>query len=240
MRRIKVYAGLTALGAGFLSLSANAALVQLCGPNICYEYDNNPGVNAGITLFQAPSLLIGSDTLEFTPTSFNATSANGAFVTTQAIFQFTRIWAPGGSEIQQITVAESGDYRIINGGLVSASLRLQVVDKSYEGAGPFPEVLVDIQNFSTSVPTGVTPAGPFTPLNWSLSSTINPAAQMLDPAVLVDLQIQNTLDAFTFNAGEQAFIAKKLTLTTTVIPVPAAVWLMGSGLALLGFLRRRA
>jgi hypothetical protein len=234
MSRKKLVAGLSALSAALLSLPANAAIVQLCGPTICYEYDNNPAVNAGITLFQAPSLLAASDTLEFTPTAFNAFSANGAMVTTQAIFQFTRIWAPGGEEIQQITVAESGDYRIINGGLVSASLRLQVVDKSNEGVGPFPEVLTDIQNFNTAVPTG------FTPQNWSLTSSLFPAAQMLDPAVLIDLQIQNTLDAFTFASGEQAFIAKKLTLNTTVVPVPAAVWLMGSGLALLGFLRRRA
>ncbi|MEZ5564968.1 MAG: VPLPA-CTERM sorting domain-containing protein [Gammaproteobacteria bacterium] len=226
------------LAAALFSMPANAALVTLCGPNICYEYDNNPAVNAGITLYQAPSLLAGSDTLEFTPTAFNATSANGntppgGLATTQAIFQFSKIYAIGGGEIGQMTVTESGDYRIINGGTVSASLRIQVVDKTNEGIGPFPEVITDIQNFTTSTPTG------FTPQNWSLLSTWSPAALMVDPAYVVDLQIQNTLDALTSVSGEQAFIAKKLSLVATVVPVPGAALLLGSALGVFGWARRR-
>lgn len=222
-----------------ISAPAHAALVTLCGPNVCYEYDNNPGVNAGITLYQAPSLLGGSDTLEFTPTAFNATSSNGTspaggMATTQAIFQFTKIYAISGAEIGAMSLTEGGDYRIINGGTVSASVRIQVVDKTNEGSGAFPEVLTDIQNFNTSVPTG------FTPQNWTLLSTWNPAAQMVDPARVIDLQIQNTLDAFTYAPGQQAFIAKKLTLVTTVVPVPAAAWLMGSALGMLAWVRRRS
>lgn len=224
--------------AALFTAPANAALVTLCGPNICYEYDNNPGVNAGITLYQAPTLLGGSDTVEFTPTAFNATSSNGTspaggLATTQAIFQFTKVYAINGAEIGSMSVTEGGDYRIIGGGTVSASVRLQSVDKSNEGIGPFPEVLTDIQNFNTSVPTG------FSPQDWSLVSALNPAAQMIDPAKVIDLQIQNTLDAFTYASGQQAFIAKKLTLVTTIVPVPGAVWLMGSALGLLGWVRRR-
>lgn len=224
-------------GALAAPVPASAAIVSLCGPNICYEYDNNPGVNAGITLFGAPTLLSGSDTLEFTPTAFSASAVNGAIQTTTATFQFSRVYSIAGAEIVSFTVNESGDYRIINGGTVSASLRLQSVDKVNNGlGGSFPEVTVSspIPNWNTSTPTGLVFQ------NWSLSASLTPAAAFQDLASVVDLQIQNTLDAFTFASGQQAFIQKKLTLVTSVVPVPAAVWLFGSALAGIGFLRRRA
>jgi hypothetical protein len=147
------------------------------------------------------------------------------------------VYSIAGAEIVSFTVNESGDYRIINGGTVSASLRLQSVDKVNNGlGGSFPEVTVSspIPNWNTSTPTGLVFQ------NWSLSASLTPAAAFQDLASVVDLQIQNTLDAFTFASGQQAFIQKKLTLVTSVVPVPAAVWLFGSALAGIGFLRRRA
>jgi hypothetical protein len=222
--------------AAWVPAPASAALVQLCGPTICYEYDNNPGVNAGITLFGAPTLLGGSDTLEFTPTSFDATATGaGGYENTVAIFQFSRIWTTNGAEVASITVTESGDYQILNGGTVSVNLRLQVVDKvNDDGLPSFPEVLNPIVNWNSSTPTGLIAQ------NWSLSSTVNPADAFTDLATVVDLQIQNTLQAFTSAPGEFATIFKKLTLTTTtVVPLPAAAWLFMPALGLLGFCRRR-
>ena len=55
-------------------------------------------------------------------------------------------------------------------------------------------------------------------------------------------QIQNNLSATTLNNGEQAWIEKKAAgvgLIVNPVPVPAAVWLFGSALALLGWIRRR-
>lgn len=239
-RDLRITAGPLAVMAALAALAplpASAALVQLCGPSICYEYDNNPGVNAGITLFGAPTLLGGSDTLEFTPTSFDATAAGaGGYDNTVAIFQFTRVWTTNGGEVASITVSESGDYQILNGGTVNVNLRLQVVDKANDdGLPPFPEVLNPIVNWNTSTPTGLTAQ------NWSLSSTVNPAAAFTDLATVVDLQIQNQLQAFTYASGDFAHIFKKLTLTTTttVVPLPAAAWLFMPALGLLGLCRRR-
>jgi hypothetical protein len=222
--------------AGF-STPANAVLVTLCGPTICYEYDNNPGVNAGITLFGSPSLLGFSDTLEFTPTSFSATAAgSGGFQQAVAVFQFSRVYTTNGGEIANITVTESGDYQILNGGTVNVNMRLQVVDKvNDDGLPPFPELLNPIFNWNTSTPTG------FSGANWSLAGSVNPAATFTDLANVVDLQIQNTLQAFTYAPGNFATLFKKLTLTTTttVVPVPAAGLLLGSALGVTGLFRRR-
>ena len=241
---VRTFIGCAAvLGAALaLPLPASAAPVTLCGPTVCYEYDNNPVANAGITLFGAPSLLGFSDTLLFTPTSFSATATNGALVTTTSTFQFTRVYSTNGAEIANITVTEAGDYRILEGGYVGATLRLQSIDKVNNGGGGFPQVAITNPNpnWGTSVATG-TFASPGTLQNWTLVGSLDPAATFQDLATEVDLQIQNTLDAFTFTSPSLAFIQKKLTITTTLvtIPVPAAAWLFGSALAGIALLRRK-
>jgi hypothetical protein len=90
-------------------------------------------------------------------------------------------------------------------------------------------------NWNTSTPTG------FSLVNWSLTGTVTPAALFSDLATDIDFSIQNTLQAFAASP-DYALVQKKLSLTITAVstvPVPAAVWLFGSGLGLLGLLRRR-
>lgn len=254
MRRASYLGVLLLLATSSLVAPAQAALVTLCGPNICYEYDNNPVNNAGITQFGSPTLLGGSDTLKFTPTNFNADSDPGTLTipgpTVSAVFQFTRVYTTNGGEIASISVTEEGDYQIIDGGastgFVNVNMRLQSVDNvNNNPTTGFPEVTNPLFNWNTTTPTG------FALANWSLTGTITPAATFNDLANDVDLQIQNTLQACSSmipsqcSAGtgtDYAFIAKKLTLTatSTVVPVPAAVWLFGSALGILGWVRRRS
>jgi hypothetical protein len=229
--------------------TARAALVQLCGPTVCYEFDNNAGVNTGITYYGLPTLLAGSDTIKFSPTQFSVDSDPGTAAipgpTLTAVFAFTRVWSLYGMEIGSIDVSESGDYQVLGDATVAANLRVQVVDlvDDWSPTPGFPEQIVDNQLFSTSTPTGLPLA------NWSLASSVSPSAVFTDLATSVDLSIQNTLQAFEGPGGGYGFIAKKLLLTVSttgslppenVVPVPAAVWFMGSALGLLGFARRRA
>lgn len=217
--------------------ATDAAPVQLCGPTVCYEYDDDPGVNVGMAVFGAPRLLGNSDSLGFTPTAFVALAANGASQFVSTTFQFTRVWAAPGYEIGQIAVQEFGDYRIVNGGSVTANLVLGIVDLVNDGPTPgFPEVGVMNDTFTSSTPTG------FDLVNWSMISYILPASVFTDLATEISLQIQNSLHAQTNGPGQQAFIQKKLVLgvgtAQTVIPVPAAAWLFVSGVGLLAGLRR--
>lgn len=240
MTDIRTLVGLGAIAAGFAVSPAQAVPVTLCGTSICYEYDNNAGVNPGIALYGAPTLLSGN-TLSFVPTNFNADSDYGSPIptpTSVAVFKFTRVYTTNGGEVASITVAESGDYQIIGAGAVNANMRLQSVDNIDDGAPTpgFAESTAPQFNWNTSTPTG------FALANWSLTGVITPAALFSDLATDVDFSIQNTLQAFA-TSGNYAFIQKKLSLTVTAastVPVPAAVWLFGSALGVFGFMRRKA
>lgn len=234
MNRVVGAAGITAVLALVGSFSAPAQSATLCGVTVCYEYD--PGQSA-VALFGLPTILPLSDTLQFNPASFIADAP--APQTTSATFQFSKIYQigyanGGGAEIASIQVKEFGDYQIINAGTVNANLQLTVVDQINNPGGPanFPELIMDQFNWNTSTPTG------FAFSNWQLIGTVNPAATFVDIADVVDLKIQNVLQAFA-SGSNYAYIQKKLTLTASVVPVPAAAWLFGSALGLIAWVRRR-
>jgi hypothetical protein len=214
-----------------------AALVQLCGQTICYEYDNNPIVNDGLLLLGVPRLRGNSDVLSFTPSVFHAMAFGpGGLDERTASFRFSRIWSPAGLEIGAISISESGDYQLFNGGSVTAGLVLHSSDLVDDGYGPgFLESVAAVEGFASSTPTGL----PFR--NWSYTSSIDPAASFADLATSVDLTIFNVLQAATDSPGHSAFIARKLSLTaaTAVVPAPAGFWLLATGgLLLAGRIRQ--
>ena len=204
---------------------AHAALVQLCGQAVCYEYDNDPLVNDGLLLFGAPRLLGNSDVLSFTPSAFYAMAFGpDSFDERTASFHFNRIWSPAGLEIGAITISDSGDYQLFNGGSVTADLVLHSSDLVDDGYGPgYLESVVAVEGFSSSTPTGL----PFQ--NWSYTNSIDPAATFADLATSVDLTIFSVLQAITDAPGHSAFVARKLSLTvaTAVVPAPRRVLAAG-------------
>lgn len=212
-------------------LASHAATITQCGPNICYEYDD---AQAAIALTGLPTLV--GDAMTFLPPSFLAHSTDGAgFDTATANFIFDRVYTTDVlNEIVSFDVHEEFDYEIITDGNVRATLYTQA--RSLVNA---------LDGTSTTVNFG--PVSGDTGGNQidTLDALLNPAAAFTDIANNMSVTIQNTLRAYTGALGEDAFIQKKFTLVTETmnpapVPVPAAVWLFGSALGVLVWLRRRS
>jgi hypothetical protein len=224
----------------FFALSASAAVVQYCGPNLCYEYDD---AQAATVFFGQPGF--AGDDAYFLPNIFEARSADGVGIhsgtntdTADATWVFSRIWSINpNNEIASIYAYEEGDYEInyaagtATGDLYLAAFGLNAVEASVVGTD------------------SVAFAGDSGVQNWDLSTTILPSALLTQVANNLQLTIQNTLTAFTADTtpgSELAYIEKKLILEINTVvpvgqqvPVPAAVWLFGSALGLLAVARRR-
>lgn len=222
--------------------SANATVVQYCGPNLCYEYDD---AQPAAAFYGQPGF--AGDDAYFLPNIFEARSADGVGINNgqntdvaDATWTFSRIWSINpNNEIASIFAYEEGDYAInyadgtASGDLYLAALGLNAVEGLVIGTDS-----VDFAGDSGGTQL------------WSMDTTIAPAALLSQVANNIRLTIQNTLTAFTSDStpgSELAWIEKKLVLeiNTVVpvgsqIPVPAAVWLLGSAFGVLTLVRRRA
>ncbi len=208
---------------------ANAAIITACGPNVCYEYDN---AQAAVALTGTPSLV--GDDMQFLPSAFKAQSSGGAgWVTATANFIFSRVYTVDpNNEIASFKTFEEFDYEIITDGQVRAALYTQARSNILSSDGT-----------STLVNWGPVSGDTGGAQIDDITAWLYPATAFTGAASDMAVTIQNTLRAFTDASAEDAFIQKKFTLTTLTtspVPVPAAVWLFGSALGLFGWLRRRA
>ncbi|MGI9290510.1 MAG: VPLPA-CTERM sorting domain-containing protein [Gammaproteobacteria bacterium] len=220
----------TLFALSLFSVQATAATETQCGPTICYQYDD---AQAATALFGQPTLV--GDTIRFLPPNFRAQSDDGAgFDTATANFIFDDVYSISGADIGFVTVVEAGDYEITNGDFVSADLFVQIASNT-NGL----DFTTMTDSFDASGDSGGLQ-------RWQMDASILP---LVDPGDLFgtpwtesssfSLNIQNTLQAFTDANGESAWIQKKITLAVSEVPVPAAVWLFGSALMGLGWMRRR-
>jgi hypothetical protein len=208
------------------------SICRLTGTNVTWEY-NIASMGAALSLFDAPTIV--GDTIKFLPPAFQAESINGGGPqpTATANFIFSRVYRNAGGNILGFAAAEGGDYYITGGNSVEADLYLQAADNNDASRVSF-----SLNKFLASTPTALT--------TWNLGGTVDGTSPpLLSPpfglpiiaAPDFSLNVQDTLSASTSLQGQHAFIQKKITLDA-VVPVPAAAWLFGSALGLLGLRRR--
>jgi hypothetical protein len=212
----KISKTIAAAGLSLFALSSYAAPVTLVGTTVNYVFDDT---QAAIALFGTPTIV--GDDVRFLPPAFRAESANGAGIqVATANFIFDRVYSTNNMEIGSLKVVEFGDYKIVNGDSVQADLLLTASSNNN-----FADYTSDSGFFGANGDS----AGLQT---WTMSATVDPASAFVyDLADDIAVSIQNTLTATTDQAGELAWIQKKLSFTAvTAVPVPAAVWLFGSAL----------
>ncbi len=214
----------------FTLTCAQAATVVQTGTDVTFTYDNS-------TLF-GPGTVVGNS-LFFSPTTFKAqsTNAQGAVLTNATLNITVDVNAGSGFVLTQFKLVELGDYLLTGtSSSADASGRLQVTSNTTICGSLFP--CLDSQVFTAGP---LTATGTLT--NWSASAGIdfaNTAGWGTDTSVIA--QIQNDLSATSTVNGESAMVQKKaqgVGLIVNPVPVPAAVWLFGSALGVLGWMRRR-
>jgi hypothetical protein len=222
------------VGFGFAMPQAQATTQTYCGPSICYEYND---AQAAVALFGLPGFV--GDSAYFLPTVFEARSADGVGIHTltntdfvDATFVFSKIYTVNPLvEIASIFAYEEGDYVVnyaqgeVHGNLY---LRARGLNNLLE-----PSLIATDTFDQVGTAAGL----------WNMDATVTPAASLTQLANNLTVTVQNQLWAFTSNTtagSELAWIEKKLTIDVmTVVPVPAAAWLFGPALGLLGIARRR-
>ena len=217
---------LGAMSAGmfyFAMATASAATITQFGDDVGFTYDNATLYGTGVVF---------GNSIFFTPAAFLAESLDGAGLdTSTATLNIDINATTDGFSMNNFTIYEDGDYRLKGSGAsVSADAFFRAT--SLTTACGFPpcqdEVLFD--------------AGTLTDADgalalWDMGASLN---LFWGNDTDVRLTVQNTLTAETLASGEIAFIQKKFSITIPEVPVPATVWLFGSGLlGLIGVARRK-
>jgi hypothetical protein len=231
-----------ALVALLMAFGSQAALVTVYGTDVKFTYEE-------LTAFGTANVI--GNNIFFLPTTFLAESLNGEGAVTNNVTLNIEVEAiTDGYSMNAFQLAEEGDYKL-NGtdASVSANGQFRITSLTKQcGAGTFAPICKDEQIFD---------AGPLTvntnlPVAWSAGALIDLAdTEFWDTDTKVTMTIENLLTATTtlandetFPNGETAFIQKKFVgggvgIIINPVPVPGAVWLFGSAIGLLGWVRRR-
>jgi len=210
----------------------NAAIVTLNGTDVSFTYDDS-------TAFGTANVV--NNSIFFQPTNFIAESLNGAGAVSLRETLIIDVQATSaGYNMSSFLLAEQGDYELTGAGSsVSASGRLGVTSITSTCGLFLPCNDASIFNVAN---TDLDTIGTLTA--WSGSTSVNLADTIgWGSDSSVQLSLQNNLLATTLNDGESAMIQKKfgaIGITVNPVPVPAALWLFGSGLiGLAAFAKRK-
>jgi hypothetical protein len=211
-----------------VSSVASAVMITQVGDNVSFTYDNATAYGEGTVL---------GDVIFFNPTAFRAEStdlAGAVSVSETLILDVTATTAS--FSMSSFSLSENGDYRVSGStASVTANGFLQATS------------LTGLCGSSVCQDTALFSGGPFAQTGsnialWDMGGTLNLADTVgWGSDTSVRLTIQNNLESFTNATGDTAWIQKKFSVTIPAVPVPAAVWLFGSGLlGLVAVARRKA
>ena len=214
------------------SSTASAAPITQFGTDVSFSYDD-------ATLFGTGTVV--GNSISFLPENFIAQSVDGgAGSSVSDVLDVTVLATTTGFVMDMFGLQELGDYKLK--GAPSAAVE----------AGATFGVVSNTTDCSVSVACSANAtfsAGPLADTaglltNWSMGGSIDLAATAgwgNDTSVMI--QLINTLSASTGATGDVAFIQKKqggVGISVNPVPVPAAVWLFGSGLiGMIGIARRK-
>lgn len=230
---------LTCFGVIVLSLpvAAHAALVTLSGDTVDFIFDDaDPNLQmygtltaVGDSIFATPSVIRAESTNLDQAVLFNATGS-------------IQVRAKDGYKLKSITVIERGDYQMSAGAQSVGVSGWLSATNLYD--------FLQSESVNMNITGDLTQKGTVGPVNWTGKGELDFMAGLWEDTLLkhITLTLQNNLVATSMTEGEWAWIQKKFTggavdvviETVAVVPVPAAVWLLGSGLlGLVGVARRR-
>ena len=232
---------------GMLGLAAAQAQASICssyagageswkeGATVCFVYDPND-IDS---LYGTPS--VSGDTIFVTPTDFKAEALDDSGTAITSGTGTVQIIAKPGYVLDAINFRELGDYKMVSS-TGSTSVDVDPWLRVFDWTDP----LFGQEETMTVPVTGDLTIADGNFHDWSAAGSFDLTTAAWDGKDHVGLTLQNTLTAISTVVGESAFIQKKaigagIEVTTSPVPVPAAVWLFGSGLlGLVGVARRRS
>lgn len=212
-----------------VTMPAMSAIVHLPGNTVDFYYDD---AQPGMSLYGSLSVI--GDSIFATPSNFSAESLNSGSDLSSALGT-VQVVAHSGYSFDAVQVAQQGDYKMSATGLTTVSTQslLNIVNNTYSIAD-IDSALSSSDDFS--IKNGVLQS-------WSSSTIVDLDVGLWAGTSSIDMNLTSTLSTniSTPELGASAFIENKfvggglVTIYTTPVPVPAAIWLMLSGLiALVG------
>lgn len=254
MHKRAAWVGFAAAVIGLGTVPAGAAAINygtFVGTDVSFIGVTESSGTDAVPLYQAPTAV--GNALDFDPMTFVSFSVAGSADITDGQLNFF-IQAHPGKGIDTVSVSELGDYTLIGSGGAGTSASVgQVFFIKVLEVDNVPLTAAQQSTLSFTANTVFSPSGgtfnmadegQVSAAPWSGSFSKNIGAAVLASglgqyATRVAVVSNNTLGT-TSETGTASFIAKKdVVFSTTIVPEPASLGLLG-GIALLAMRRRRA